>query len=769
MKNEAYMVPNPVTPNRAILIDSSLCNGCNSCVDVCRTGVLLPHKEKGKPPIVMYPDECWFCGCCVEHCPKKANRMEHPLNQRMGWKRKSTGEYFRTGIKDSHIFDSASEKREAENGQHREWPYPVNYGREHEVTADVLVIGGGLAGCNAAINAAKRGAKVVIVDKGPVIRSGSAGSGIDHWLKACTNPCSKVSPEEMTEIQAQGDVPGEEGEYIMAHSYYIEARESYDALLDVEEMGLEFRDVDNEFAGAEFRDEQTKIMFAYDYENKYDIRLRGGANLKPILYKEIKRLGIQIHDYVMTTSLLTEEGRQGGRVVGATGVDARTGEFYIFRAKATVLSCGQTQGLWIFSTELAGSAARFMDPNNVGDGHAMGWNAGALFTMMERSELLTSTGGFTYPPYATGNAHNTYFACSIVDDNGKSVPWVDRDGMILKTVSERYRPAPGQKFFMHGRPSYRSRGPSFTPDLPERIRNGEFVLPLYADLPGMPEYERKAIFGLMVGNEGKTRIPIYQNYLAAGFDPNKDMLQVNVMPPDGYTSLPWWQSMGPRQWRDTSFSCGVLVTGWDLGSSLEGLYAAGYIGGRGGCSGASATGRYAGRNSAVYARTAADPIIDRAQVEKEKARVYASVSRKDGIGWKEVKAGLCRIMQDYCGECRSEETLNRGLWWLNSIKENEASMLYARNPHELVRVLECLTHITVGEMVIHASLGRKASSLLLAFNRIDYPERPKEWNRFLTIKLENGTVKTGELPLNYCLLPPNAPTYGENYSLHCNL
>ena len=76
---------------------------------------------------------------------------------------------------------------------------------------------------------------------------------------------------------------------------------------------------------------------------------------------------------------------------------------------------------------------------------------------------------------------------------------------------------------------------------------------------------------------------------------------------------------------------------------------------------------------------------------------------------------------DYCGEYKSEETLKRGLWWLNSISENEASMLHARNPHELVRCLECHTHITVGEMVIHASLGRKASSLLLGFNRIDYP------------------------------------------------
>jgi succinate dehydrogenase/fumarate reductase flavoprotein subunit len=54
------------------------------------------------------------------------------------------------------------------------------------------------------------------------------------------------------------------------------------------------------------------------------------------------------------------------------------------------------------------------------------------------------------------------------------------------------------------------------------------------------------------------------------------------------------------------------------------------------------------------------------------------------------------------------------------------------------------------QMVLHASLARKASSRLLNFYRIDYPEiDPPEWSKFVTIKLENGEVKTGELPLKY--------------------
>ena len=100
MENKAYMVPNPTTLCQAIIIDPELCTGCNTCVEVCHTDLFIPNPEKGKPPVVLYPDECWFDGSCVELCPVSgAIRMEHPLNQRVGWKRKETGEYFRIGMK----------------------------------------------------------------------------------------------------------------------------------------------------------------------------------------------------------------------------------------------------------------------------------------------------------------------------------------------------------------------------------------------------------------------------------------------------------------------------------------------------------------------------------------------------------------------------------------------------------------------------------------------------------------------------------------------
>ena len=638
-----------------------------------------------------------------------------------------------------------------------EWPYQVNYGKENEFSTDVLVIGGGIAGCHAAINAVKKGAKVAVVDKAPIVRSGSGGAGVDHWHGTIKNPCAKGSPDDM---EGQAVPP-----YSMGHLRYIINSESWDSLLDIEKMGVRIRDEDDDFVGAPFRDEKTKLLFAYDYDKCDTIRVQG-ADIKPAMYKELKKLDVDMFEHIMVTKLLTEGGVQGARVVGAAGIHIRTGEFFIFKAKAVILATAQPLRIWVFNTELVGSNTAHDDPNLAGDGNAMGWLAGAELSMMERS--MAAAGAFRYPAYGTGNAHNTWFACTIVDSNGKVIPWVDSKGKPLKTVEDRYH-AGG----MAG-PGPSGRGVRLIPDLPERIMKGEYVLPFYADLPSMSEHERRAIFGLMVGHEGKTRIPLYENYTQAGFDPDKDMLMANVLPPKiaGQYGGWWGVRMGPPQWRETAFNWGGgLMVDWDMKTSIEGLYSAGnQTAGGGGHAGAAATGRYTGRTAAAFAGNSNETVLYRKQIDDEKIRVYKPVNQEGEIGWKELQAGVCRIMQDYCGEYRGEKTLKMGLWWLNSIRESEAQRTRIRNPHELARYQECMVKITIGEIMMHASLARKASSQVLDFKRLDYPETdPPEWDKFVTVRLEGEDVKTGELPLDYWLQAPYAPTYKENYDKHCAL
>ena len=100
MNENIYVVPNPTGPTKAVSIDEKFCVGCNSCADICRVQTLLPNPEKGRPPIVAYPDECWYCACCVEACPVGAIEMHLPINQRIFYKRKETGEIFRLGADD---------------------------------------------------------------------------------------------------------------------------------------------------------------------------------------------------------------------------------------------------------------------------------------------------------------------------------------------------------------------------------------------------------------------------------------------------------------------------------------------------------------------------------------------------------------------------------------------------------------------------------------------------------------------------------------------
>ena len=84
-------------PTTAVVIDSEKCVGCNACVNICRMQTILPNPESGKPPVLAYPDECWYCACCVEVCRTGALQMRLPINQRILFKDRETGEIFRLG------------------------------------------------------------------------------------------------------------------------------------------------------------------------------------------------------------------------------------------------------------------------------------------------------------------------------------------------------------------------------------------------------------------------------------------------------------------------------------------------------------------------------------------------------------------------------------------------------------------------------------------------------------------------------------------------
>ncbi len=621
------------------------------------------------------------------------------------------------------------------------WPYPNEVGEETHIKSDVLVLGGGLAGCFAAIAAARRGQSVVLVEKGNAERSGAAGTGFDHWESACTNPGSKVTPEEIAEAYVR-----EQDWYSNGIAHYIECREGYDRLLDLEAFGGKIRDIEDEFAGARFRDEKTKLLYAYDYENRFTLRV-WGSTFKPALVKEMKRLGVTVLNRTEATALLVKEenGRQRG--IGAMGMDVHTGRFYVFHAKATVLAMSRPARVWLFQPDTVG-LCEFRPLQSIGSGHAMGWRAGMEFTMMEKSVRAEfSAAGRSFPPYGAGNNHNTWYAATMVDARGVEIPYVDRDGNELKEVWERYYPAKGQKFFLKGgvidNPKYEYRGPE-TLDFEELMRRG-YQLPFYADLSRMPDEERRAIWGLMVGEEGKTKVPILQNYTERGFDPKKHMLQ-------SYGT--GWQSASFLEQERQFFGApGGVMHDWDLKTNIDGIYAGGDQLYASDCAGfACATGYYAGRKAAGCAERTALTDCTREEIEAEKQRLYAPlyVPESEGMNWKELNMAIAKAMQNYCGAVKCDALLSEGVNLLESFEREIVPKLSCRNPHELMRTHEVLDILSVAQLVLQASLARKSSSLPLCFNRSDYPQMDPEGERkHIVIRNEHGAVMTREVALDF--------------------
>jgi succinate dehydrogenase/fumarate reductase flavoprotein subunit len=612
-----------------------------------------------------------------------------------------------------------------------EWPYPIKFGEEKEVETDVLVLGGGIAGCWAAISAARQGVKVAILEKGDVKRSGAGGPGCDHWCNVPGNPLSRVDPDEwaVAEMESLGDFSNGIG-------IEIQCREDFDTLLEMEQMGGKIRDTDDEFVGVEGRDDKTKFMVSPRYsksaalgitpgwdsgdpdfnppEKRNNTVLRiWGSTFKPILKKECKRLGVEILDRVMATALLNEDGEQGKRVVGAMGVNVRTGEFVVVKAKAVIISTGGAGQVWFMDMEHGGYSSMY-SRNASSDGLAMAWKAGAKLTMMEGSAPYRIATGLKHKWY-TGGGDASYENIPMVDANGKKLPYATQgwaDGGAMFSDGAKMRAG---------------------------VLSGEYVLPFYADFAGIDPKESNATWNLMLNEESTTKIMV-KTMTEGGFDYTKDQIM-------NYSLI---EFQGSQQYLESARG-GGLMTDWNLKTNLDGLYAAGTATfSPGDHSYAAATGRYAGRKAAAYAKGAEAGKVCREQIDKEKERVLAPTRREDGIEWKELHNGLSRAMQYFAGEYKSDALLTLAQEEIARIEKYAVPQLYALDPHKLMRSLEDLSLIEHAKIMLSAMKERKLSSPQLSLTKVDYPEAdPEELKNYLALHLEGNEVKFERVPIRY--------------------
>ena len=247
-----------------------------------------------------------------------------------------------------------------------------------ELSTDVLVIGGGLAGANTAMAAAEKGARVVVADKGNIDRSGDIGGGVDHFM-AFLNQGQEWDTQDAF-LSYVENVGRGTGHLSIIESVYC--AELTDAIDRMARIGNPLTQADGSFY-------RTKSM---GQPGPYWINFNG-KRLKPRLGKAVRKLGCTVLDKVMMVDLLTHQGA----VVGGLGFHIRTGNFYVIQAKATVIATGNTNRL--YENPRINPFNTWLCPFDTGDGQIMALKAGAALTNMEYMRMTLLPKGFAAPGF----------------------------------------------------------------------------------------------------------------------------------------------------------------------------------------------------------------------------------------------------------------------------------------------------------------------------------------------------------------------------------
>ena len=226
-----------------------------------------------------------------------------------------------------------------------------------ELETDVLIIGGGTAGCYAAVTISKNSdLSVLVVEKANIKRSGCLAAGINA----------------INAYNVKGRVPQDYVDYtikdangIVRKDLVLTAANRFNEITaEVEKLGLVIlKDKNGEYVNRGNRN--IKI---------------NGENFKPILANAVKKSkNVKVLNTVNITDLITENGE----VKGAVGFSIKENSAYKILAKKVIVATGGASGLYKPNNPGFSRHKMWYPPFNTGAGYAMGIKAGAEMTTFE--------------------------------------------------------------------------------------------------------------------------------------------------------------------------------------------------------------------------------------------------------------------------------------------------------------------------------------------------------------------------------------------------
>ncbi|MEI7449481.1 MAG: adenylyl-sulfate reductase subunit alpha [Desulfomonile sp.] len=613
-----------------------------------------------------------------------------------------------------------------------------------EVTTDILLCGGGMAACGAAVEAAywanKNGLKVTLVDKAAMDRSGAVAMGLSAINQYVDITSGNNTCEDYVRY-VRNDLMGITREDLV----YDIARHVDSSVHLFEKWGLPI-----------WKDDAGN----YVHEGRWQLMLNG-ESYKVIVAEAAKNALTQQGGEYFERVFITNPIMVGDRIAGAVGFSTREDKFYVFKAKAVLAAMG--------------GAVHVFKPRSAGEGLGRAWyppwNSGSslYFTLMAGAEQTCQEVRFipvrfkdAYGPVGAwfllfkSRATNAFGGEYMVERKSELDNW----GSYGKV-----KPIPANlRNYMGMLDEFEGKGPIYmrTEEAIQKIAN-EFKDDPKAYKKKMKELESEAW-------EDFLDMTISQAILWAGTNVQPEERSSEIAAAEPYFigshsgASGAWVS-GPKDLAPPEY-----FWGYEYMSTVKGLFCAGDASGASShkfSSGSHAEGRAAGKSMVRFVLDNNSlPAVDAAQVAALKDQVlkpldffakFGAYSSDPDINPEFMKPKmfmfrLQKIMDEYAGGVTAgfktnKPKLDRAMELLGFLKE-DSEKLAAQDLHELMRCHENIQRMYQAEAHVRTVLFREETRWPGYYFRNDFPKLDEaNWKVFVNITYKNGQWETKKVPI----------------------
>ena len=616
------------------------------------------------------------------------------------------------------------------------------------VNTDLLILGGGMAACGAAVEASywakKNNLKVTLVDKAAMYRSGAVAMGLSAINQYVGLKDGENTMKDYCDY-VRNDLMGVTREDLVASI----ARHVDSTVHLFEKWGLPI-----------WLDEKG----AYVHEGRWQLMING-ESYKVIVAEAAKNAleqnGHEFFERIFITHPLVE----GGRCVGATGFSVRENKFYIFRAQAVLVAMGGAVGVFKPRSTGEGAGRAWYPPFNSG--------ASAYFTLKAGAEMTCQEVRFIpvrfKDAYGPVGAWFLLFKARATNALGENYMETRKGELDNWAPYGKVKPVPANlRNYLMLQDVMEGKGPIYmrTEEALGKIAD-QYKDDKKAYAKKMKELESEAW-------EDFLDMTISQAHLwaATNVQPEEKASEIAAAEPyfigshSGASGA--WVS-GPKDLAPPEYFWGYEQMG-----TVKGLFCAGDASGASShkfSSGSHAEGRIAAKSAVRYivkekpglptiseqtAKQYKDMVLKPLKLYEESQPKSTQANVNPGyIAPDQFRMRLQKLMDEYAGGVSSQFTtsgplLLRALELLKLLKEDSAS-LGAKNLHELMRCWENYHRMYQAEAHVRTVLFREETRWPGYYFRSDKPKMDPNWLCFVNCTMDPKTEewKLKKVPVKY--------------------